>query len=142
MQFDNGGAVRSRTPLGAEWPASSSWSRGFDYDGDGRDDLIVSEPGGRLTLRRFTNDGGLRDTKVLNPQANPDNLRFPGYFTASGRASQLTHHRGNHAIIHVWFEVVGDGIVIHPAAGEAITTLVENVPEGALVVVGNFKIDR
>ena len=70
---------------------------------------------------------------------NPDNLRFPGYFMANGRASLLTHQRSENTINHFWFDVVGDDLVLRPVPSRSI---VENIPDGALVVVGNFRRDR
>ena len=118
VQFDNGGAIRSRTPAASGWGPNSSWTRGYDYDADGRDDLFVGDSSiGSVKLVRFTSQGTLRDTKVLVAEGgNPDNLRFPGYFMANGRASLLTHQRSENTINHFWFDVVGDDLVLRPGS--------------------------
>ena len=138
-QFDGSGAIRSRTTIASDWPVTSTWTRGLDYDGDGADDLMVYDAkDGSLRLVRFTNQGALRDTKVLaSGGVNTENLRFAGYFMASGRASYLAHVRTDHRLTHIWFETFDP----NPLMGTP-KNLVDKVPEGALVVVGNFRKDR
>ena len=55
----------------------------------------------------------------------------------SGRSSYLSHVRSDHQILHVWLASI-DPV---PALGP-VNVLVQNVPEGALVVVGNFRKGR
>jgi hypothetical protein len=144
-QFDNTGAVRSRTPAATEWPPTYLWVRGYDYDADGRDDLVINDPSvGFVALARFTSEGILRDTKILVPggYGDTENLRFHGYFMANGRASLLTHVRSKHLLNHFWFESVGEDVVMRPMMSEPARTLVKDIPDGALVVVGNFRRDR
>jgi hypothetical protein len=59
---------------------------------------------------------------------------------ANGRASLLTHQRSKHALNHFWFDVVGEDLVLRPSP--PVRSLLEKVPEGAFVVVGNFRRDR
>ncbi len=138
-QFDGSGAIRSRTTVATDWPVTSSWTRGYDYDSDGTDDLLVYDSkAGSVMLMRFTNQGTLRDTKVLAANGvNLENLRFAGYFMANGRASYLTHVRTDHRITHIWLDAVDPDVVMGPAR-----ILVDKVPQGAFVVVGNFRKDR
>ncbi len=138
-QFDGSGAIRSRTPIASDWPVTSSWTRGFDYDGDGADDLLVHDTqAGSVMLVRFTKQAALRDTKVTAADGvDLQNLRFAGYFMANGRASYLSHVRTDHKIAHRWMEAVDPDVVMGP-----VKILVDKVAEGALVVVGNFRRDR
>jgi hypothetical protein len=138
-QFDGSGAIRSRTTVANDWPVTSLWTRGYDYDSDGTDDLLVYDTkAGSVMLMRFTSQGTLRDTKVLAANGvNPENLRFAGYFMATGRASYLTHVRTDHKITHIWLDAVDPNPVIGPAKN-----LVDKVPNNAFVVVGNFRKDR
>ena len=138
-QFDGSGAIRSRTPVASDWSVTSSWTRGYDYDGDGTDDLLVYDTkAGSVTLMRFTNQGALRDTKVIAADgADLQNLRFAGYFMANGHASYLSHVRTDHKIAHRWMEAVDPDVVMGP-----LKILVDKVADGALVVVGNFRKDR
>lgn len=144
-QFDASGAAQSRTTVATDWPATYSWTRGYDYDGDGSDDLLVNDTkAASLALVRFTSQGTLRDARVIVKSGNgsTENLRFPGYFMANGRASYLSHVRESNAIDHYWFDVVGPDLIDRPRRNEPPKTLVEHVPSGALVVVGNFRKDR
>jgi FG-GAP-like repeat len=138
-QFDSSGMIRSRTTVATDWPVKSSWTRGFDYDNDGIDDLLVYDTkAGSVMLMRFTNQGTLRDTKVIAANGvDSENLRFAGYFMANGRASYLSHVRTDHKIAHRWLEAVDPDVVMGP-----LKVLVDKVPEGAFVVVGNFRKDR
>jgi FG-GAP-like repeat len=138
-QFDGSGAIRSRTTVATDWPVTSSWTRGYDYDNDGTDDLLVYDTkAGSVMLMRFTNQGTLRDTKVIAANGvDADNLRFAGYFMANGRASYLSHVRTDHKIAHRWLAAVDPDVVMGP-----LKVLVDKVPEGAFVVVGNFRKDR
>jgi hypothetical protein len=138
-QFDGSGMIRSRTTVATDWPVTSSWTRGFDYDNDGIDDLLVYDTkAGSVMLMRFTNQGTLRDTKVIAANGvDAENLRFAGYFMANGRASYLSHVRTDHKIAHRWLEAVDPDVVMGP-----LKVLVDKVPEGAFVVVGNFRKDR
>jgi hypothetical protein len=138
-QFDGSGTIRSRTTVATDWPVTYWWTRGYDYDGDGTDDLLVYDNNvGSVALMRFTNQGALRDTKVIAAKgAGPENIRFTGYFMANGRASYLSNVRTLHRLAHTWFDAVDPDIVMGP-----LKILVEKVPDGALVVVGNFRKDR
>ncbi len=138
-QFDGSGAIRSRTNVATDWPVTSSWTRGYDFNNDGSDDLLVYDTkAGSVMLMRFTNQGTLRDTKVIAANGvDAENLRFAGYFMANGRASYLSHVRTDHKIAHRWLEAVDPEVVMGP-----LKVLVDKVPEGAFVVVGNFRKDR
>ena len=70
VQFDNGGAIRSRTPAASGWGPNSSWTRGYDYDGDGRDDLFVGDSSiGSVKLVRFTSQGHFETLRCSSRKA-------------------------------------------------------------------------
>jgi hypothetical protein len=132
--FDTNGKLIDTNPVATDWPTTYTWSRGFDYDGDGRDDLLVAQPGVMVALARFTAAGGLRELKVLGESVNTENLRFPGLFMANGRASFLSYVRQENRMSHIWFSVNGDEIVLPPSS----SNLINQLPDGGFVVVGNF----
>jgi hypothetical protein len=133
-QFNANCDISTTNVVSPEWPATYTWTRGYDYDGDGHDDLLIADPGKMVALARFTADGGLREFKVLGEATSTQNLRFPGYFMGNGRASFLSHVRQQHRLSHIWLAVNGDQVMVLPTP----ITLLDNVPDGALVVVGNF----
>ncbi len=133
MIFDNVGQIASFPGIG-NWPVTRMWTRGYDYDGDGKDDLLVTEPTAKTWyLVKFTGNGELKSEKP--DEMNPDSLLFPGYFTGTGRASfvAMARHRNNQ-LVHLQFDTSGDVL----DSGVIISQL----PSGGIIVAGNFKRDR
>ena len=57
----------------------------------------------------------------------------------NGRATYISHVRDDRLLSHIWFEVSGGEIV---PGKDKYSDLVAPMPEGSLVVVGNFIKDR
>ena len=134
-QFTPKGGIAKMSKVDSGWTATSMWTAGRDYDGDKRDDLLVYDPpAGQVWLVRFTDAGALRDKrKVSTMQAG--SLLYPGAFTGTGRASYVAMARDeNNKLVHVQFDASGkprnDGTLIH------------QLPDGGIVVAGNFVKDR
>ena len=134
-QFTPKGGIAKMSKVDSGWTATSMWTAGRDYDGDKRDDLLVYDPpAGQVWLVRFTDAGVLRDKrKVSTMQAG--SLLYPGAFTGTGRASYVAMARDeNNKLVHVQFDPSGkprnDGTLIH------------QLPDGGIVVAGNFVKDR
>ena len=122
----------SRATVADGWGESLRWTRGLDYDADGRDELLIYDTiSGKAELLRRNPPSTLLEKRAAGEFK--DALLYPGYFRGRDRASVLISHRvsnDHHPLEWLQFDRLG--------APSLLTPLKPFVSEGTVVVIGNF----
>lgn len=129
-QFNTKGGISSNVMISSGWPETYLVTNGYDFIGDQRDEELAYNPTeGEVILVRFTEAGKVQGFPNFSTMKKATGL-IPGFFTGSGKASVIgMQPLENNRLFHVQFDEAGQ---------DHANTLMEQLPDGGIIVVGNF----